>query len=85
MHYFPLLDFQDIVLLFFLGIVILMAMYLAFVREEQDDRREIKEEYPDGIRAGNRPVPLLLIFLYLSVIIWAIVYVLTVGITGTPF
>jgi hypothetical protein len=85
MHYFPLLDFQYIVLTFFLGIVFLMALYLAFLREEKNGGRERQEEYPDGIRAGNGPFPLVLIFLYLAVMVWAIVYVMKIGIKGNPF
>jgi len=85
MRYFPLLDFQYIVLLIFLGSASLIALYLAFTHEEDDEGQEIKEEYPEGIRGRNGPVPLVLIFLYLGFIIWAIVYVVTIGIKGQPF
>jgi hypothetical protein len=84
MRYFPLLDFQYVVLLIFLGIASLIAMYLAFTYEEEDEGQEVKEEYPEGIRVRNGPVPLVLILLYLAFIIWSIVYVVVMGIKGQP-
>jgi len=85
MRYFPLLDFQYIVLIIYLGIASLIVLYLAFTYQEKDEGQEIEEAYPAGIQGRNGPVPLVLIFLYLGFIIWAIVYVVTIGIKGQPF
>jgi hypothetical protein len=85
MRYFPLLDFQYTVLLFFFGLAFLMLIWLAFAYEEREGEQNIREEYPDGLRDGSGPVPLLLIFLYLGFIIWAVAYVVVIGIQGHPF
>jgi len=85
MRYFPLIDFAYIVLIVFLGVLSLIALFLAFTCQEEDEGREIREEYPEGIRGKNGRVPLVLIFLYLGFIVWAIVYVAAIGIKGKPF
>ena len=85
MRYFPLLDFQYTVLLIFLGLAFLMLIWLAFAYEEGEGKQEAREKYPDGIEERNGPVPLLLLFLYLGFIIWAVAYVAVIGIQGHPF
>lgn len=39
------------------------------------DSKEHFEEFPDGIKEGHGKVPLFLILLYLSLGIWAVLYV----------
>ena len=84
MRFFSLLDFQYIVLLLFLGIVFLIALYLAFTHDDNDEGEEMREAHPEAIREQDGPVPLVLMFLYLGFIIWAIVYVVIIGIRGNP-
>lgn len=85
MRYFPLLDFQYTVLLIFFGLAFLILIWLAFAYEEREGEQKIREEYADGLKERNGPVPLLLIFLYLGFIIWAVAYVVVIGIQGQPF
>jgi hypothetical protein len=85
MRYFQLLDFQNTVLLIFLGLTFLILAYLAFGYPDRKGEQEALEEFPDGIKEGNGPLPPLLIFLYLGFAVWAIAYVLVIGIQGQPF
>lgn len=88
MHFFSVLDSQQTILLIFLGMILFILIYISFgnyVVPTRKERREEIEEYPGGIRAKNGPLPLLLLFIYLSFFIWAIGYVVVIGIRGGPF
>jgi hypothetical protein len=88
MHYFPLFDLQQVILLVFLGVTVLLLLYIAFSGRPLFPARgnkERKEEYPEGIQADHRPVPLILIFIYGAYFCWAVGYVVSVGIRGVPF
>jgi len=85
-RYFPLLDFQYLVLAVFLGIVAVILLYISFGwpgpsgREQQESER-----YPDGLQAEKNPVPPLLVFVYGAFLVWAVAYMVVVGIRGAPF
>ena len=88
MRFFSVLDSQYAMLSLFLGLIILILVYIAFggyVFPTRKGRRHEIEEYPEGIRAQNGPLPLLLFFIYLSFFIWAIGYVVVIGIRGGAF
>ena len=89
MRFFPLLDFQYAMLLIFLGLIALVLIYVAFSTYDflprKGDEGEKVEEYPGGIQASNQPIPLILIFLYSGLAIWAVAYVVVIGIRGSPF
>ena len=89
MRFFPVFDFQMVVLLTFLGLVALSLLYIAFGSSrfsgEQDDKEEEVEDYPGKIKTARRPLPPILIFVYVAFIVWAIVYVVAIGIKGGPF
>ncbi|OGP98912.1 MAG: hypothetical protein A2Z51_09210 [Deltaproteobacteria bacterium RBG_19FT_COMBO_52_11] len=89
MRFFPLLDFQYTMLLIFLGLIALILVYIAFRGETlpvgRRDRKSAIEEYPEGIQGKNQPIPLLLIFIYVGVAIWALGYVIFIGIRGIAF
>jgi hypothetical protein len=89
MRFFPVFDFQLVVLLTFLGLVVLILLYVAFgssrySKRQKEDGEEV-EEYPGGIKAARRPFPPILIFVYVAFIIWAAMYVVFIGINGGPF
>jgi len=89
MRFFPLLDFQYAILLIFLGLIALVLIYVAFssydfLPPRRGEAEEV-EDYPGEIQTSNKPVPLILIFLYAGLAIWAVVYVLVIGIKGVPF
>jgi hypothetical protein len=89
MRYFPLFDFQMVVLLSFFGLTILLLLYIAlgkFVASTGKKKgEEDKEEYPGGIQTTRKPFPLILVLIYLGFILWAISYVVVIGIRGGPF
>jgi hypothetical protein len=89
MRYFPLFDFQIVILLSFLGLTLLLLLYIAlskFVASSGRRKGEYeKEEFPEGIQTLKKPIPLILVFLYGGFIIWAIAYVVVIGIRGGPF
>jgi hypothetical protein len=87
MRFFPLLDYQDWILGLFLGIVLVILLYLAFTgytdaTGRSGKRREQVIPYPDGIEGGHHVPPLFIVFLYMGFAIWIIFYVIYVGIRG---
>ena len=88
MRLFSLLDFQTVILLSFLGLIGLLLLWIAFRSpgfQGRHGRKEVTEDYPDGIRAGNGAIPPLLVFVYVAFLIWAIAYVVVIGTRGAPF
>ena len=89
MRYFSLLDFQTVVLLTFLGLAVFVLLYIAFggsvYRTGPKEKEREKEEYPGGIEVGKRPIPSLLVFIYVAFVVWALVYVIVIGLRGGPF
>ena len=93
MQYFPLLAVQHLVLAFFLGVGFVILLYIAFSSYRQT-REEMTEEELDHLARGelaevhdpegNRIAPVL-IFIYLGALVWAVSYVVVVGIRGTAF
>ena len=93
MQYFPLLNFQHMVLAFFLGIGFVILFYIALssykktregMSEEELGRLERGElaEAHDPEGGGIAPV---LFFIYLGVIVWCVSYFIVVGIKGDAF
>jgi hypothetical protein len=88
MRLFTLIDFRHLVLAFFLGCMAAMVLYVAFRyggtgRKGGEGRREM-EEFPDGLRAGNSPVPLVLILVFTGFAVWFVLYAVFFGILGGP-
>jgi len=89
MRSFPLLDFQTVMLLTFLGLAISLLLYIAFgwsaAPEDAKGAEEEKETYPGGIETRNKPIPPILIFVYVAFVLWAATYVMVIGLKGGPF
>ena len=89
MRYFPLFDFQIVILLSFWGLTLLLLLYIALSKFVASSGRrkgeDEKEEFPDEIQTLKKPFPLILVFIYGGFIIWAIAYVVVIGIRGGPF
>jgi len=70
-------------------LVVLILLYMAFgssrysKRQGEDD--EGVDEYPGGITATRKPLPPILIFVYIAFVVWAAIYVVFIGIKGGPF
>jgi Na+/H+ antiporter NhaC len=87
MRFFFLQDFQHWLLALFLGLVLAILVYLgltAYADSKARAGQKAEEEftYPDGIRAKNFPTPVFILFLYIGILIWAILYVVFVGMRG---
>ena len=78
-----------VTLLFFLGIVVLLLLIISigqFVPTSGRKRnKKEREEFSEGIQVSWNPIPLILIFIYIGFILWAIAYVVVIGIKGEPF
>jgi hypothetical protein len=89
MRFFSLLDFQYVMLLTFIGLIALVLIHVGLSGDDfflrKKSRKEEVEEYPGGIRAANKPIPLILIIVYAGLAIWAVTYVVVIGIKGAPF
>jgi len=88
MQFFPLVNFQHWVLAIFLGLVLLILVYLAFGSHsrrtegaaERDEREILFDEEP-----VKKPMPPILIVVFLVAIFFALGYFILIGIKGPPF
>ena len=86
MRYFVLLDFQYVVLAVCMGIAATILLYVAFGVPVISRKREKEpEHYTDGLQIEKNPIPLILVFVYAAILIWALAYLLVEGINGAPF
>lgn len=94
MRFFPMLDFQYWVLGFFLGLVAIVLVYLAWgsypVRRTPRTEEEIRllegHEIDTGHDAEKNPVAPFLIFVYLGIALWSLAYMIYIGlIKGVSF
>jgi hypothetical protein len=94
MRLFTLIDFHHFLLGLFLGVAAAVVIYLAFrfggrgagKNDESigGDLCAQSEEYPEGLRIGNNPVPPVLVFVFIGFAVWFIFYVIFFGIFGKP-
>ncbi len=87
MRFFFLQDYQHWLLSVCLGLVLAILVYLGFTAFGDSSSRAGKKaeeefSYPDGIRGKNFPTPVFIIFLYLGFVIWAVLYVIFIGLKG---
>ena len=87
MRFFTAIDFQHLVLAFFLGLAAALVIYLAFRHGSDhgsDKKEDLPGEYADEIRTGDNPVPLLLFLLYVGFFFWLIFYIIFIALKGGP-
>ena len=82
MRYFVLLDFQHMVLAFFIGLITVILVNVAWWRYPLPDPEQPQEQVQTGDGTPVRPVPPILIFVIVGVLLAAIGYVIVVGIMG---
>ncbi len=87
MRFFFLQDYQHWLLAALLGMVLAVLLHLAFTaysdsRARSDEKTQEDFTYPDGIRGKNFPTPVFILFIYLGFVIWAILYVIFIGMKG---
>ncbi len=89
MRFFTMLDFQTVVLLLFLSLVITILLYIAFgssaITQTKKEPEGKLEEYPGGLQIGENPIPPIIVFILVAFIIWAVAYVVVIGLHGGPF
>jgi hypothetical protein len=88
MQFFPLVAFQHWILGIFLGFILLVIVYLAFGSHGR--RRESVAEKEDreilfGEEPGEKGLPPALIVVFLGAVLFALGYVVLIGIQGPPF
>jgi hypothetical protein len=88
MRYFDLLNLQHFILYILPAAVsiIVFAVGLGFyyVRRPDSSEREnqIIEEYPGGIQGRNAPFPMVVTLIIAGTVVWAVAYILLIGILG---
>jgi hypothetical protein len=89
MPYFPLLDFQHLLVSLFLGLLLVLSVYLAWssyrprLGEDCSDRPHDPSKVLQG-HAEDNPVPLFLVIVYVGIVITAAGYFLLQGFGGGP-
>ena len=90
MRLFTLVDFHHLLLGLFLGIAAAIVVYLAFryggnMNAGHGNGSDThSEEYAEGLRIGDNPVPPVLVFVFIGFGVWFIFYVIFYGIFGKP-
>jgi hypothetical protein len=87
MPYFPLTTLQEMALALFLGLGTLVLLYVAWAYYPAGPAEPGAEEAPKpeeagsgaGPRKADRPLPPLLIVVYVGVIAWVLAYLVLVG------
>jgi len=83
MRYFILLDFQHMVLAFFLGLLAVLFVYVSWRGYPSREGEEpLHEKLASGYGSSSHSVPPLLVLVYVGAILWLLAYVLVRGIYG---
>lgn len=89
MRYFPILDFQYVVIGLFLGIIAVAVLFTAFYTYSRpgtaEGGKKDLEEYAEGIRGDHNPIPPVVALVLLGVASFALIYAFVVGIKGPAF
>ena len=88
MRLFELVGIEDFVLYFFpsLAFIFVFATGLSFAhfrgKGSEKKRNTIIEKFPGGIEGRNAPFPLILILIIAGTVVWALSYILFIGLLG---
>jgi len=88
LKFFPLLDFQYMILAFAFGVIGAILAYVAWAgyparaRDEEEQTGEFEIDASHEVK--RNPVPPLLILLYVGAAVWAVAYAIIIGIFGGP-
>ena len=89
MQYFPLVDLQHWMLAIFLGLVSLILVYLAFGSHAHRGKEIEGERAARDILFGQdpekNPFAPILIFVYVGALVFALAYLVLIGIKGSAF
>lgn len=87
MRFYSLVDFQYMALAFFLGLVAVILIYLAWgsypIHRREVSEEKLEEERGHEIHSGHdvekNPIAPFLIFVYVGVVLWSIAYAIYTG------
>jgi hypothetical protein len=88
MRFFELLNFQDVMLYLFPGLVFLLVFWAALAythfqtRGAEERKEKIYGAYVEGYETRNAPFPLALTLIIAGTVIWGFLYILLVGLLG---
>lgn len=88
MRYFELVNIQHFVLYLLpaWAFILVFAAGLSFAYFRRKDSQirlsKIIEKFPGGIEGRNAPFPLVLYLILVSTILWALAYILLIGLLG---
>jgi len=83
MRYFILLDFQHLVLAFFLGLLAVLFAYVAWCGYPGRDPQELEVTGEVSRREGPaHPLPPILLLIFAGSVLWLLAYALVRGIFG---
>jgi hypothetical protein len=88
MRYFELVNLQHFILYLLpaWAFILVFAAGLSFAhfRTKEADKRlsKIIEKYPGGIEGRNAPFPLILYMVIAGTVLWALAYILLIGLLG---
>jgi multisubunit Na+/H+ antiporter MnhB subunit len=89
MPYFPLVDLQHWMLAIFLGLVSVILIYLAFGshpgRQKAVEGEQAERDILFGEETEKNPLAPILIFVYIGVIVFAVAYLILIGVKGSAF
>jgi hypothetical protein len=88
MRLFEMVGIEDFVLYFFpsMALIFVFAAGLSFAyirrKNSEDKLTTIIEKFPGGIEGRNAPFPLVLFMIIAGTVIWALGYILFIGLSG---
>jgi len=94
--YFTLTQIQFLVLAVLGGLLLVILVALAYwawrlsLRKDTETDEETGKpeaaddstEFPDGLREGRKPVPLIVTIVFTAILIWAVAYIIAVALGG---
>jgi len=87
-RFFPLLDFQYLILAIILGTIGVLLAYVAWAgylyRSPDEEEQTEGFELDTGHEVKRNPVPPFLILVYVGAAIWAVAYAIIIGMYGGP-
>jgi hypothetical protein len=83
MQYYSLLSFQHWVLGVFLGLGLVLLLYIGWAGIPP--RKEETGEPQGGDHDGNNPVAPFLVFIFVGIVLWAFSYMIVIGLRGGSF
>jgi hypothetical protein len=91
MRFFDILNTQHLILGVFFGLIAALLVYIGFGgthystgKEEGGDESEEDSGYKEGFRSKSRPLPTVVLFLFIGFAVWFVCYVFFRGLKGGP-